>query len=128
LSPSCAPTALIVDDEAALRAALERVLTQEGFEVLAAENGAVALSLAAANPPDVIVLDSEMPVLDGIGFARSYRRSTPRLAPIIATSGRHDAALFAALVGAAAYLRKPFAIEELLATARRLVDVQAPDT
>ena len=40
----------------------------------AADNGERALTLAAANPPDVIVLDSHMPVLDGRGFARLYRR------------------------------------------------------
>ena len=68
----------------------------------------------------MIVLDSQMPVLDGRGLARRYRRVTPRPAPIIAMTGRHDLALFAALIGAAAYRRTPASIADLVATARRL--------
>ena len=110
----------MVDDDEALTRALRAALTGSGFVVDAAENGERALVLAAANPPDVIVLDSQMPVLDGRGFARRYRHVTARPAPIIAITGRHDPALFAALIGAAAYLRKPVPIADLVATARRL--------
>ena len=110
-----------MEDDAAVRALARTALTGAGFVVDSAENGALALSLATANPPDLIVLDSQLPVLDGVGFARSYRRSTPSAAPIIAVTGVHNPSLFAALVGAAAYLSKPFSPTDLVATARRVL-------
>ncbi|HEX5830167.1 MAG TPA: response regulator [Gemmatimonadaceae bacterium] len=71
----------MVEDDEALTRAFEVALVHRGFVVDVAENGErpLALALAAANPPDVIVLDSKMPVLDGRGFAGMYRCATARL-------------------------------------------------
>ena len=119
------PRVLVVEDDASLRHIAETALTTAGFDVEAAENGADALSLAAARPPDVVVLDSQMPAMDGVAFARAYRNAVARQAPIIAVSTRGDIAVFAALVGAAALLPKPYSAAELVTTARRVLQAAA---
>ena len=115
------PTLLLVDDDPAFCRVHQFALTEAGFGVETAHDGAAALSCATAIRPDVIVLDSHMPPGNGLDFVRAYRAASRTVPPIIAISGRHDPALFAALVGAAAYLRKPFSPAELVATARRVL-------
>ena len=116
---------LLVEDDPSFRGVIEVALSHAGFAVSAAENGEVALSFARSNPPDIVVLDSHLPVLDGLGFVRAYRAATDKLPPLVAITGRHDPALFASLIGAAAYLRKPFSPDELVATVHRVLGTAA---
>ena len=64
---------LIVEDEAAVREALERALETEGYELTLAEDGAQALALMAQAPSDAIVLDVMLPGIDGLEVARRLR-------------------------------------------------------
>src|SRR5689334_14976332 len=65
---------LVIEDDADIRASLVEYLEDEGFEVAAAENGAVGLARLAAGPlPGVVLLDSAMPVLDGAGTLARLR-------------------------------------------------------
>jgi CheY-like chemotaxis protein len=67
------PRVLIVDDEPSIRELLVRIVEAEGLEGIEAEDGVVALELARAQKPDVILLDNIMPKLDGLGFLKVLR-------------------------------------------------------
>ncbi len=105
---------LVVDDDDAIRRILTLVLSDEGYEVEAAPNGAVALDFAREYPPDVILLDMWMPVMDGWQFAESYRQLPGPHAPIIVLTAAVDAAARAQQINADAYIGKPFDLQHLL--------------
>ena len=103
---------LVVDDSVAVRRALSDALSREpGFTVCgAAPNGALGLELVERSRPDVVVLDLEMPVLDGLDFLTRLRPRHPRL-PVLVFSGTaghaNEATLEALWRGASDYLLKP---------------------
>src|SRR5512135_1813349 len=112
------PHVLVIDDEPQIGRALRTILTEKDFEVTTALRGEEGLTLAAANPPDVVILDLGLPDLNGLEVCARLREWTQ--CPIIVLSVRdseHDKV--AALdKGADDYLTKPFGIEELLARVR----------
>jgi two-component system KDP operon response regulator KdpE len=112
---------LVVDDEAQIRVALERALRARGYDVDAAADGPEALDQAAAQPPDLIVLDLNMPTLGGLEVCRRIRAWSS--VPILVLSVREDEPeKIAALdLGADDYLTKPFGVGELLARVRALL-------
>jgi CheY-like chemotaxis protein len=117
---------LVVDDDAEVRGLLAAALAAEGYEVVTAPHGAAALArLGAGAPPAAIVLDLEMPVLDGWAFAARYRARPGRHAPLLIVSAAPGAAAAAARLGAAAWVGKPFDLEELLAHVARLARPEA---
>ena len=113
---------LVVEDEPAVRDALRRALTLEGYEVELAEDGVEGVTAAATRSPDAIVLDVLMPGLDGLEVARRIRESGDRT-PILMLTARHEVSDRVAGLDAGAddYLVKPFALEELHARLRALV-------
>ena len=118
---------LVVDDEPALRATLERALTTEGYEVETAPDGIAALGAIARSEPDAIVLDVLMPGADGLEVTRRLRADGRRTPILLLTArdavGDRVAGLDA---GADDYLVKPFALDELLARMRALLRRNAP--
>jgi CheY-like chemotaxis protein/anti-sigma regulatory factor (Ser/Thr protein kinase) len=66
--------ALVVDDDEGIRSLFRRALTDDGWTVDEAENGAIALDLATKNRPDLVLLDLMMPVMDGFEFVMHYRK------------------------------------------------------
>jgi two-component system chemotaxis response regulator CheY len=66
-----------------------------------------------ANPPDVILLDMRMPVMDGWAFAAAYRERPEPRAPIVVLTAARDAAQYAGEIQAAAFLAKPFELRSL---------------
>jgi two-component system KDP operon response regulator KdpE len=109
---------LIVEDEAELVRALRINLRARQYEVLTARTGREALALAAARPPDAIILDLGLPDIDGTEVIVELRRWYH--APIIVLSGRTSPGdkIGALDVGADDYVTKPFAMAELLARLR----------
>lgn len=107
---------LLVEDDPAIRQLVTDLLVDEGYEVTAAEDGREGLDVVAAARPDLILLDKAMPHADGTWFATEYRRIPGARAPIIALCAARDGREWAASIGAAAYVLKPFDIEALLAT------------
>jgi len=111
------PHILVIDDEPQILRALRAILGAH-FRVTTASRGEEGLTLAAANPPDVVILDLGLPDMDGIEVCARLREWTQ--APIIVLSVRDtERDKVAALdKGADDYLTKPFGIEELLARIR----------
>jgi two-component system KDP operon response regulator KdpE len=109
---------LVVDDEAGLRRALHVNLTARGYIVDTASSGPEALTLAAAAPPDVVLLDLGLPRMDGLTVIRRLREWSG--VPIVVLSARDaEASKVDALdAGADDYVTKPFGIDELLARLR----------
>jgi two-component system response regulator MprA len=112
---------LVVDDEPAVRSALERALRLHGYEVSLAEDGEEGLAAVEAEAPDVVVLDVLMPRLDGIAACRRMRAGGDRTPVLMLTARDAVADRVTGLdAGADDYLVKPFALEELLARLRAL--------
>jgi two-component system KDP operon response regulator KdpE len=117
---------LVVDDEPQIRRALERALVARDYTVEVASDGREALALAQTFRPDLIVLDINLPKLDGLSVTREIR--TRSEVPILILSVREDETdKVAALdLGADDYLSKPFGIDELLARVRALLRRATP--
>jgi two-component system, OmpR family, response regulator MprA len=113
---------LVVDDDRAIRESLARALELEGYEVLTAADGAVALRLVGERHPDVLVLDLSMPVLDGLTVCRVLRAEKDRTPILMLTARTETSDRVAGLdAGADDYLPKPFELDELLARLRALL-------
>jgi len=113
---------LVVDDEPAVRSALERALKLEGYDVDLAEDGADALHRLALNAPDAIVLDVLMPRVDGLEVCRRLRQADDATPVLMLTARDAVSDRVAGLdAGADDYLVKPFALEELFARLRALL-------
>ena len=113
---------LVVDDEPAVRAAVTRALTLDGYEVVAAEDGPAALGAIQREQPELVVLDILMPELDGVAVCRRLRSDGDRTPILMLTARDAVADRVAGLdAGADDYLVKPFALEELLARVRALL-------
>jgi DNA-binding response OmpR family regulator len=112
---------LVVEDEAAIRERIIKMLRFEGFEALGADNGAVGVGMAQQHRPDLIICDISMPELNGFG-AVSVLRSHPatEAIPVIFVTAAVDRAAQrkGMELGADDYLTKPFTAEELLAAVR----------
>lgn len=116
-SPSArlAPTILVVDDDDAVRDLVATVLSDEGFRVYTAENGRSALRSIEMVLPDVVLMDVNMPHLDGISTCEILHANarTARL-PVIIMSARPVARPQLRACSADAFLAKPFDIERLV--------------
>ena len=112
------PHILVIDDEPQILRALRTILTAKQFRVTTASRGGEGLTLAAAQPPDLVILDLSLPDMDGVVVCERLREWTQ--VPIIVLSvrdGERDK-VTALDKGADDYLTKPFGIEELLARIR----------
>jgi two-component system response regulator MprA len=119
---------LVVDDEPAVRDALERALRSHGYAVAKAIDGQDALDRVANETPDLVVLDILMPRLDGLETCRRLRASGDRT-PILMLTARDAVGdrVEGLDAGADDYLVKPFALDELLARIRALLRRAAPN-
>jgi CheY-like chemotaxis protein len=110
---------LVVDDDPGIRYFVTELLRHEGYAVEAAINGQEALETIARRPVAAMVLDLEMPVLDGPGLSRELARRGLHV-PVVLMSASDAAPECAVAIKAAACLPKPFAIGDLLDAVRRV--------
>jgi two-component system response regulator MprA len=113
---------LVVDDEPAVRRALERALRLDQYEVELAIDGEEALDRLAEHPADAVILDVMMPGVDGLEVCRRMRAAGDKT-PILMLTARDaiDDRVLGLDVGADDYLVKPFALRELQARLRALL-------
>ncbi|MFL5522029.1 MAG: response regulator, partial [Gemmatimonadales bacterium] len=121
-SKSGAPLVMVVDDSLTVRKITSRMLTREGFEVATAKDGVDALQQLQDIKPDCILLDVEMPRMDGFEFARNVRadaktRSIPIIMITSRTADKHRN--HALELGVNEYMGKPYQEDQLLVLIRR---------
>lgn len=116
-----AVTVLVVDDEPAIRDIVRRYLEAEGFRVVEAADGEVALRLFATEHPSVVVLDVGLPVMDGVEVLRQLRATSAT--PVVMLSARAEEAdrVIGLSVGADDYVTKPFSPRELTLRVKNLL-------
>ncbi len=114
-------TILVVDDEEAVQRLLAFPLEREGYRVVAAVDGERALELAAAEAPDLILLDVMLPGIDGLEVCRRVRASSA--VPIIMLTARDDEIdkVLGLELGADDYITKPFSLAELRSRIRAVL-------
>ena len=108
---------LLVEDFEDSRTGLSKLLQFEGYEVIEATDGAQAIELAASSKPDIILMDLSLPVIDGIGAARTIKEDASMSnIPIIALSAHDmdDVQGMARLAGCEDFLTKPVNFSALL--------------
>ncbi len=114
---------LLVDDDYEIVESLRLALESRGFEVLVARDGNQGLAMAEREDPDLLILDMMMPKRSGFLVLERLRRSHPNPLPVImitANEGsRHKA--YAEMLGVSDYIRKPFAMDRLLASVDRVL-------
>lgn len=112
---------MIVEDDRTLLETLEYNLTRQGYEVLAAADGLLALEVARREHPDLIVLDVMLPGMDGFEVCRILRREMT--VPILMLTARDEEVdrVVGLEVGADDYLTKPFSMREFLARVKALL-------
>jgi CheY-like chemotaxis protein len=116
-------TVLLIDDDETVRAMAKSELAKDGFAALTAGDGSQALGLlqGLARPPDLVILDIDMPVMDGITFLHHFRADTRwARTPVVVLTAKSAAGWKAAVggLGADAFLNKPFLPKELRACVR----------
>lgn len=126
-STSTSPTVLVVEDDQGVRESLQVVLQVQGYEVIGVDNGEACLSVlveraSSGDPVDLIVLDLNLPDIDGVETCRRLRLSGHN-GPVLMLTARHDVSdrVRGLDAGADDYLPKPFALDELLARIRSLL-------
>ena len=114
-------TILVVDDQFSVRQLLQEYLRGQGFQVATASDGQEALREARRQPPDLILLDLMMPVMDGFQFLRVFRQESQTPVIIISAREAEMDAVQGLELGADDYLVKPFSMRELLARVRAVL-------
>lgn len=118
------PTVLVVDDVADARDVISELLRSEGHRVVEAEDGAEAVKAAGRERPRLVLLDLNLPVLDGLEVARRLRK-LPGMGkvPIVAVTAYHYYGMREAAIeaGCDEYLPKPVDFDELKEVVRRLL-------
>ncbi|MFJ9540636.1 response regulator transcription factor [Streptomyces sp. NPDC101225] len=119
---------LLAEDDRAIRHALERALSLEGYQVTAVADGVEALAQAHKSPPDVLLLDVMMPGIDGLQVCRVLRAEGDRTPILMLTALVETADRIAGLdAGADDYVVKPFDVDEVFARLRALLRRTSPD-
>jgi CheY-like chemotaxis protein len=120
---------LVVEDDAAIRGLVSEALRDDGYQVREAANGVEALETVREAPPDLIVLDLMMPVMNGWTFLEEWRRISSRVeVPVVVTSAAHDLPRSAdrlRTMGVRNCLAKPFDMEGLLALVERYAPTES---
>ena len=115
---------LIVDDEEKIRAILTAILSDEGYTVRSGRDGIEALELAESFKPHLLIVDLQMPRMDGIETLVRIREKFPNVLAVILTAhGTIQSAVDAIKKGAYDYLTKPFDNEQILLVVRRALDL-----
>ena len=112
---------LVVDDDVQILRVLRINLEARGYLVTTSQNGSDALRFVRDNPPDIVILDLELPGTSGLEVLESLRSSSDVPVIILSARGGDPEKLLALDEGANDFLAKPFTVEQLAESARRLL-------
>ncbi|ANA80298.1 response regulator [Paenibacillus glucanolyticus] len=116
---------LIVDDQNGIRILLVEVFSSEGYETFQAANGKAALEIVKLHTPDLVLLDMEIPGMDGLEILKHIKQMNPDIKVIMMTAyGELDMIKEATDLGALMHFTKPFDIDEM----RQAVNMQLKGT
>ncbi len=119
---------LVVEDDPTLLRGLSDNFRTAGFEVETATDGEAGLAQVLAAPPDVLLLDIMLPLLNGYDLCQRVRQAKLQMPILMLTAKGHEEEIVRGLeLGADDYMTKPFGIRELLARVKRLLHRQAGD-
>ena len=113
--------ALVVDDDRVLADVVAFTLRREGFEVILAYDGATALRRYADGQPDLVVLDVNMPKMDGFTVCRRIREQSATPILLLTVRGEEDDIVHGLEIGADDYIVKPFSPRQLVARAQAIL-------
>ena len=118
------PHVLVVDDETDIRTLIDEILSEEGYKVTVAENGAAARAAREAGRFDLILLDIWMPDIDGITLLREWSEQGGLDCPVVMISGHGtvDTAVEATRLGASDFVEKPLSLAKLLRTVEKALE------
>ena len=114
---------LIVDDNQVDRTRLEKLLGTAGYQTSTADNGQQALDSVKRNKPDAILMDVNMPGMDGFAATRALRANADTMnIPVVLVSSKDQKAdkAWGQMLGAAAYVTKPYTDDQVLSVVRTL--------
>ena len=118
-------TLLVADDDASIRSLLKQLLSDEGFNVLEASTGIEVVDKVKESSPDLVIMDVRMPELDGIEALARLKSTNPKTAVLIMTAfGSSNAAIRAMELGAFDYITKPFELDKISHSVKRVLDYQ----
>ncbi|NOZ28595.1 MAG: response regulator [Chloroflexi bacterium] len=116
------PKVLVVDDAQFMRMRCARLLTEKGFEVVEAENGAEAVRVYQEQRPDVVLMDITMPEMDGLTALKEIRRHDPNARVAMLTAlGQQGIVIEAIKSGARDFIVKPFDADRVLQAVNKLL-------
>lgn len=113
--------ALIVDDDRVLGDVVAFTLRREGFQIVRAYNGEAALAVWAAEQPDLVVLDVNLPQMDGFSVCRQIRKQANTPIILLTVRGEEDDIVNGLNLGADDYITKPFSPRQLIARSRAVL-------
>ncbi|HEX4679728.1 MAG TPA: sigma-54 dependent transcriptional regulator [Gaiellaceae bacterium] len=118
-------TILVADDDASIRSLLKQLLADEGFAVHEASTGIEVVDKVKESSPDLVIMDVRMPELDGIEALARLKSTNPKTAVLIMTAfGSSNAAIRAMELGAFDYITKPFELDKISHSVKRVLDYQ----
>ncbi len=118
-----AATILVVDDEISILESLNGILSDEGFDVITAEDGLAALKKIEETIPDLVLLDIWMPGLDGIKTLEKIKEAHPNMQVVMMSGhGNIETAVKATKVGAYDFIEKPLSLEKILLSVKNALD------
>jgi DNA-binding response OmpR family regulator len=112
---------LVVDDKKEIRTLLKQYLSQEGFEMITAQDGHEAIFAARSQKPDLIILDLMMPEMGGYEFMHAYGRESDTPIIILTAKLEENDKVLGLELGADDYITKPFSMRELTARVRAVI-------
>src|SRR5881398_174497 len=116
-------TILVADDDASIRSLLKQLLADQGYAVLEAATGSEVVEQVKDSGPDLVIMDLRMPERDGIEALQKVKTASPRTAVLIMTAfGTSNAAIKAMELGAFEYITKPFELDKISYTVKRVIE------
>lgn len=112
-------TVLVVEDDWNIQSLIVLILEDEGYRVETAANGLQGLNAVERSLPDLILLDMNMPVMNGWEFAQVFHARFDSQVPIVAVTASTDARQAAEDIGAVDFIGKPFELDTLVRVVRR---------